>query len=126
MRRNAAARRSTPTLCLMNLCGFESPGIGSSDEEIAASERLLGVHFPPEYADLLRTHAGAYGDAEFTFPDSTAAGSIGYWLSLSPWHRHSLWITLSTWRTEHDMPHTVLPVAYDGGGNCLCLDYRTS
>jgi cell wall assembly regulator SMI1 len=110
----------------MNVPGFDPSARGASTEDIAAAERLLGVRFPAEYAALLTTHAGAYGDADFTFPGSAARGSIGLWLGLSPWDRESIWTTLSTWTAEHEMPRTVVPVAADGGGNCLCLDYRSS
>ena len=77
------------------------------------------------YVEVLRAFAGAYGDAEFPFPGSEASGSIGLWLSPVPWERESLWTSVSTWQ-EHELPESIVPIAEDGGGNLLCLDYRHS
>lgn len=105
--------------------GFERAERPASAEQVAGAERLLGVRFPSGYAQVLREFAGANGDAVFQFPESSATGSIGLWLSPLPWERNSLWSTVSTWE-EHELPESIVPIAEDGGGNLLCLDYRGS
>lgn len=109
----------------MRVPGFGPCDAGVTTEQIAGAERVLGVRFPSQYSELLRTHAGSYGEAEFSVAGAPSASSIGHWLSLSPWETESLWATLSFWR-EHQLPHSLVPIASDGGGNLVCLDYRES
>jgi hypothetical protein len=109
----------------MKMQGFESTAVGASPEQIAGAQALLGVRFPPAFLAVLQAYAGSYGDAEFPVPGSTAVASIGHWLSLDPHQRESLWSSLSCWQ-EHNLPRSVVPIAVDGAGNFLCLDYRVS
>jgi hypothetical protein len=109
----------------MNVPGFDRAEHGASQREIEGAERLLGVRFPESYSEVLALYAGAYGDAVYEFSGSGAGGSVGCWLSLSPWDTESLWTALSSW-TEHGLPRSVVPFAADGGGNYICLDYRNT
>lgn len=110
---------------LMKVPGFEPHEAGASPEQIAGTERVLGVRFPSKYVELLASFGGSYGDAGFPIPGSSVVGSIGNWLSLSPWESESLWSMLASWG-EHELPRSVVPIAADGGGNLVCLDYRVS
>lgn len=107
----------------MKVPGFDPVARGASEQEIEGAQLLLGVRFPEAYVELLASYSDAYGDADFSFPDSRSRGSVGYWISVSPWSSESLWAMLSSW-SEHGLPQSVVPVAADGGGNLICLDFR--
>ena len=92
--------------------------------QIDGAELLLGVRFPASYRAVLANHHNSYGDADFAVPGTDHGANIGHWLSLSPWDTESVWSYLSTW-PEHQLPHEIVPFGEDGGGNCICFDYRS-
>ena len=109
----------------MKLDWFDPTESPIDSRQIDGAESLLGVRFPPSYRAVLANHHSSYGDADFAVPGATLGASIGHWLSLSPWHTESIWSYLSTW-PKHQLPHEVVPFGADGGGNCICFDYRSS
>ena len=105
------------------------PGFEVSENIITATvldgaELLLGVSFPPAFREIALRHDGTCGDCEFSVPGSAVPGAIGSWLSFLPWAQDNVWSTLATW-PEHGLPQSVVPFGTDGGGNLVCLDYRT-
>ena len=106
--------------------GFEPSGEPITDDHIAGSERLLGIVFPDSYAAMIRRFSGSYGEAEIRV-DRPSGGfehcSVGLILSLLPHSRDSIYGAMSNW-DEHELSASVIPIAEDGGGNYLCLDYR--
>jgi hypothetical protein len=92
---------------------------------IDGAELLLGVRFPKAYRDVLANHHDASGDAEFSVPGTKHGAVIGHWLSLGPWDAESVWSFLSAW-PEHQLPRSIVPFGQDGGGNCICFDYRSN
>jgi hypothetical protein len=105
----------------MKLPGFE-PTQPADPGEIEGVELVLRVKFPPMYRLLLQEFQGSYGDAEFPIPGTPHPASIGLWLSFSPWVPQSAWSYLSSW-SAHQLLPTLIPIAVDGGGNLLCLNY---
>lgn len=106
----------------MKVPGFE-PTDPIDPRMIEGAERLLGVDFPPLYRQLLREFQGSYGEAQFDVPGSDSPASIGLWLAISPWSSESMWDHLSNW-PEHGLPREIVPIADNGCGDSLCLDYR--
>ena len=103
--------------------GFDKSESPITEVQIRGAEKLIGVSFPEEYKEVIREFNGSYGDAEFPMPDSEHGGSIGVWLSLSPWDRETIWSSLSAWK-EHELSEKIIPFGEDGGGNWVCFDYR--
>jgi len=109
----------------MKLDTFDQTESPIDAQQIDGAELLLGVRFPPSYRRVLAHHHGSYGDADFAIAGTVHGASIGQWLSISPWHTESIWSFLATW-TEHQLPKGIVPFGADGGGNCICFDYRSS
>ncbi|MEI3851383.1 MULTISPECIES: SMI1/KNR4 family protein [Ensifer] len=109
----------------MRVAGFQPKDDLLPDTVVVGAAMMLGVDFPPLYRELIRTHNGAYGDAEFPVAGSSQAGGFGLWLSLLPWDSESVWTSLACW-SEHDLPRQIIPFGEDGGGNLVCFDYRSS
>ena len=108
----------------MKIPGFD-PTHPVDPSAIEGVELVLRVKFPPMYRRLLQQFQGSYGAAEFPISGTPHPASIGLWLSFSPWESESAWSHLSTW-SEHQLPSELVPIATDGGGNLLCLNYRNA
>ncbi|MET3928812.1 hypothetical protein ABIE51_000699 [Lysobacter sp. OAE881] len=110
----------------LTLVGFEQSDTGIDDRVINGAELLLGVQFPSGYRRIALAFDGAFGDLDFPLPGTgrRAQASIGHWLSLIPWRSSSVWSWLACWG-EHQLPRAVIPIAENGGGDLLCLDYRS-
>ncbi|WP_309398424.1 SMI1/KNR4 family protein [Cerasicoccus maritimus] len=103
--------------------GFDKSESPITETQIEGAENLIGVSFPEEYKKVIREFNGAYGDVDFPIPGSEYGGSMGIWLSLSPWDRETIWSSLSAWN-EHELSEKIIPFGEDGGGNWICFDYR--
>lgn len=88
-------------------------GGGATEEEILAAEQALGVHLKGHYREFLRTFG--WGGVDGLEVLGLGAG-VPSFLDL-------VRITLSE-RSEMQpqLPHNLIPVASDGGGNHYCLD----
>lgn len=87
-------------------------GQGATDEAIRQAERELGVTFPDGYRAFLRDFGwGGFGFELFGLGPGV------------PRHLDLIHITLSE-RTEPfiRIPHHLVPIMNDGGGNHYCLD----
>ncbi len=118
---------ATAALTLMaNLPGFDIASEALSNADLDGAELLLGVRLPEKFRSIAARHDGCPGDAEFDVPGGGrfSPAGIGLWLSLRPWSKNSVWAWLSLW-PEHDLPEWLVPFAEDGGGNLVCLDYRS-
>jgi hypothetical protein len=93
--------------------------------QIEGLERMLGVKFPESYCLLIARFDGASGSARFAVATTTHDARIAAWLSVLPWHHHSVWSYLSGWG-KRKLPETLVPFGNDGDGNYLCFDYRKS
>ncbi len=108
------------------MLGFEPSSEIINSEQIDGAERLLGVKFPVEYRQVVQNFGGSSGDVEFLVDrpsDGFDRCGIGLVLSLLPHSRNSVYRVMAAWE-EHELPAQLIPVAEDGGGNYLCLDYR--
>jgi len=108
----------------MKIDWFEPTEDPIDPRQIDGAEAPLGIRFPVSYRSVLADHHNSYGDADFAVPGTAYGASIGHWLSLRPWDQESVWSSLSTW-PENQLPQTVIPFGQDGGGNCICFDYRS-
>jgi len=108
----------------MNVPGFEVTAHPLSESQIAGAEKVLGVCFPFAYRQLVLKYNNSYGEAVFPIPEAKHPASIGHWLSLLPWDTESMWSALSNWK-EHELPEAIVPIAQNGGGDYLCLDFRS-
>lgn len=108
------------------MLGFDPSPESIDAAQIAGAEQLLGVRFPAEYREVAKNFGGSYGDAEFLV-DRPAGGfdrcSVGLVFSLLPQSRNSVYCVMAGW-AEHELSARIIPIAEDGGGNYLCLDYR--
>lgn len=108
------------------MLGFEQSSENVSDEQLSGAEQLLGVKFPVEYREEVQNFGGSFGDVAFLV-DRPSEGfdrcSIGLLLSLLPQSRNSIYRVMAAWE-EHELSARLIPIAEDGGGNYLCLDYR--
>lgn len=109
------------------LPGFDASETAIDERMLDGAEQLLGLKLPAAFRQIALAYDGSYGDAEFPLPDGEheASGSIGTWLSFLPWARGSVWTWLANWE-EHALPRRAVPIAENGCGDLLCLDYRNS
>lgn len=100
-----------------------------SDRVIDGAELLLGITFPDDYRDCVRSFHGCHPDATDFRADNNGQvwhGSVGVLLTLDPFTPCNVFDVLSSLAVDQQLPSSLIPVAEDGGGNYLCLDYRHS
>jgi len=88
-------------------------GSGATEQEIAAAERLLGVSIRGDYREFLRRFGwGGVGDIELF----GLGRDVPKYLDLA--------VLAASERDEMNppLPHHLLPVMNDGGGNLYCID----
>lgn len=105
--------------------GIDSPPL--PEHVLSGAELLLGVHFPADYRDCVRHNHGAQptlGEFEAGAPGDRWEGSLGELLTLDPRAPHNVFAVLAGLAVDEQLPGFVVPIADDGGGNFLCLDYR--
>jgi hypothetical protein len=95
---------------------------------IRGAEMVFGVSFPGDYRECLRVNHGGHPDpGDFTVrgPTLSWVSCIGVLLSLD-WRRPcSVWEVLASLAIDRQVPDGLFPVADDGGGDLLCLDFRS-
>ncbi len=104
------------------------PGQTLESDEIAATEALLGVKFPADYATFIGAHSGASNpkESEFVYVDrgERQTGNFGALLSLREDQYDRLVDTLRDLGDQ--IPAGIIPIVETGWGDCVCLDYRES
>lgn len=100
-----------------------TPAIG---EQIAAIESAVGNRFPCDYREFAVNYSGGSpNETDFEFPDdetSTFYASLGEFFTLSPNDDRNL----LRWMEQTEFfPAGLVPFAGDGGGNCICFDFRS-
>jgi hypothetical protein len=96
----------------------------TSDREVSAFERTIGVRLPEEYrAFLLASNGGVPATATFDFEDAVSgrrdASSIQHFFGIHEGEIGNLRAVTATYMER--LPHGLLPVARDDGGNLICL-----
>lgn len=90
------------------------------------AERVLGVSLPQDYRDCARVcHGGRPRKSAFAFADPDIGrmeSCLGILLSYSGDDSEGLLVTFE--RLRRLLPPAVVPIADDGGGDFVCLDYR--
>ena len=97
------------------------------EDLIRGTELILGVRFPADYRECVRVNHGAYPSPnEFVveLDGREWRAGLGPLLTLDPRASNGLFRMLGPLSTEHEMPHEIIPIAEDGGGDLVCLDYR--
>lgn len=97
------------------------------EQVIDGAELLLGVKFPADYRICLAQNHGAHPDAcDFRAgePNNPWYGGIGVLLTVDPYMPENMFDVLASLAVDQQLPKGVVPIAEDGGGNMLCLDYR--
>jgi cell wall assembly regulator SMI1 len=99
----------------------------ATTEEIAAVEAATGHRLPDDYRAFAQRFAGGWpNEGGFSFSDqkiSTFHACVGVFLNLKATDEYSI---LRVLESTEAFPHALIPVAEDGGGNHVCLDYRQS
>jgi hypothetical protein len=95
---------------------------------IRGTELLFGVTFPADYRACVRANHGGHPDPR----DFTVRGVTGTWgsclavLFSLDWRRPSnVWTVLADLTIDAQLPDKLFPIAEDGGGDLLCLDFRS-
>ncbi len=94
-----------------------------ADEPIQGTELLFGVRFPADYRACLKQNHGAQplaSDYALETPGGKMWGAFGMLLTISPSAQENIFVSLHYVGSVRD----VIPIAADGGGNFICLDYR--
>jgi hypothetical protein len=98
------------------------------EEMIRGAELLLGVRFPEDYRGCLRVNHCAYpSPPEFVVPveGRPFRSGLGPLLTIDPRAPYfSMFKTLPPLANEHGLPPEIIPIAENGGGDFVCLDYR--
>jgi len=109
-----------------SLTWFDQP-LPASEDELVAVEGALGYKLPSDYRDFAKHFSGGSpNETDFEFPDGEIEifhASVGEFFNLHDGDERNLvrWLR----RTEF-FPEHLIPVAGDGGGNYVCLDYRSA
>src|SRR3954471_8292620 len=97
-----------------------------SEKAIKSAERALGVEFPPDYRACVReNHGGAPEPSGFVVevePGRTEARTVGLLLTLDTREPENVVRTRSE---TPGLPDGLVPIMDDGGGDFVCLDYRS-
>ena len=101
------------------------------ERHLAGAEQLLGVLFPLDYRECLRrNHGAAPNPAGFLVSSSDKerpyGSGVGVLLTIDPYAPENLFATLSHLAADKQLPPGVIPIADDGGGDMVCLDYRAT
>lgn len=95
---------------------------------IAGTELLLGIRLPADFRECLRMNHGAQPETD-EFEAGPLGdrweGNVGQLLTLDPRQPSNLFSVLANLAVDSQLPDLVVPIAEDGGGNFLCLDYRS-
>src|SRR5262245_31256812 len=96
---------------------------------LRGAELLFGITFPADYRECVRVNHGGHPEQRnFTVRGVSASwGScLAVLLSLD-WRRpESVWSVLANLAVDRQLPDGLFPIAEDGGGDLLCLDFRRS
>lgn len=106
---------------------FDEETLPLPEHVIAGAELVFGVRFPADYRECLRVNHGAQpkqDEFEAGAPGDRWEGNVGQLLTLDPRRPGNMFAVLADLAVDDQLPELVLPVAEDGGGNFLCLDYR--
>jgi hypothetical protein len=98
-----------------------------SEDMLHGAELLFGVTLPADYRECVRVNHGGHPQPR----DFTVRGVTGSWgsclavlLSLD-WRRpENVWSVLAGLAVDGQFPDGLFPIAGDGGGDLLCLDFR--
>ena len=95
------------------------------DAEVRKVEQALGIAFPDDYrACVKRCHGGRPRDNNFSFTDPTVGrmeSCLGILLSFSEGDPENILETHR--RLLPFLPHGIVPIADDGGGDFICFQY---
>jgi hypothetical protein len=100
------------------------------DAVLAAAELILGVRLPDAYKSVAQQWPhGSPMESDFT----VRGGTLGTWrscvgciLSLDPRHSDNVYSHVGDGVQPAGLPAGVIPIIDDGGGDLVCLDYRTA
>lgn len=109
-----------------NSLTWRSQTFPASELEICAFEKRLGLRFPDDYREFVQKFGGGTPiECCFEFLDAelgTFHAGVGMFLSPVAEGERSI----ATWMTmTEEFPRRLVPISLDGGGNHLCLDYRS-
>ena len=99
----------------MGIRGFSDSGHRLSEANIAAAEKTLGVHFPPDYRRFLLAHNGGVPE-----PPYFGKEVVHYFFSIAVRQKISNLVERARIRAP-DLPKGVIPIATDPFGNAICL-----
>lgn len=104
-----------------------APATPLPDDMLRGAELLFGVTFPADYRECVRVNHGGHPEPR----GFTVRGASGAWGSCLPallsldWRRsENVWAVLSGLAVDGQLPDKLFPIAEDGGGDLLCLDFR--
>lgn len=92
-----------------------------TEDEVRSRESDLGVSFPPDYRDLLKTHGAASFGKLVEFRTASRKAPFSYFLGSNA-GTQSLAKRVKTYSGR--MPNTMIPSGDDGGGNLICLGIK--
>ena len=94
---------------------------------IRGAEELLGVAFPADYRTCVRENHGASPEPSgYLIPNKSrpSGNAVGSLLTLDPYAPGNVFAVISGLAYDAQLPSGLVPVADDGGGDLVCLDYR--
>ena len=105
---------------------WESDDEPLPERVIAGAELILGRRLPPGYRRLVQRFPGARPSADVDLDDGRERwlACVGVLLSLDPRRSENVFEAIASLAIDEQIPEEVVPIAQDGGGNMICLDYR--
>lgn len=104
------------------------PGRGASESEVGNLERVLGLQLPRDFVEYLLRNAGASSPDENEFPVIDCDGNTNisnFGVLLPPFCEDGESIVGDLSDLGEQIPAGLLPVVGTGGGDYVCLDFRS-
>jgi hypothetical protein len=96
---------------------------------LQAAELILGVRFPARYAELATAYPGGRplpNEFEVNTKKGSWGSCLGVLLSLDPRDSENVFQCIGNTTREGGLPEGLIPIADDGGGDLICLDFRSA
>jgi SMI1/KNR4 family protein SUKH-1 len=98
------------------------------DSVVAGAELILGRKLPSAYRLLAQAWPGGHPEPnEFQVKRGrrTWTSCVGVLMSLDPRHEDNIFECIKNLAVDDQLAHGLLPIIDDGGGDLVCLDYRS-
>jgi hypothetical protein len=94
---------------------------------LAGAELILGIALPSSYRELVQAYPGGAPETGEKAEDRPGGwlSSVGLLMSVDPRHPENVFAALEHLAVDDQLPPGLIPIIADGGGDLICLDFRS-